>query len=427
MKFSAAGDAIIQRRIYEGYDFDAIGDVIKQGDARFFNLETTLNREGECFASQFSGGTYIRTDPEALDDMKRFGFNMTSFNNNHAMDFSYKGLEKTLEALDESGFVHAGVGRNIGQASAPAFLDTKGGRVALISVSTSFEPSMMAGGVTERTPGRPGVFGIRHNTKVVVKKDALETLRDIAKRTKLNAEEEMEIKDGYKLPVPENLLYFDGTLFECGEEEGIVTSVHEADMKLLERSIEEAKFLADAVIISVHSHTLKGDNKEDPADFIKELAHRAIDAGADAIIGHGPHLLQPVEVYKEKPIFYSLGDFILELYSVPLAPADFYGKVGVHHDEDIYQLLKTRSKDFHIGLMEQRVMFQTVVPVWEMEDGRLTNLKLFPVDAKMKGQKNEIGLPFPAQDDDIFNRLSEMSKPYGVSMRKNGKYIECAW
>ena len=181
MKFSAAGDAIIQRRIYEGYDFESLREVVMEGDARFFNLETTLNREGECFASQFSGGTYIRTNPEALDDMKKFGFNMTSFNNNHALDFSYKGLEKTLEALDASGLVHAGVGRNIGQASAPAFLDTKGGRVALISINTSFEPSMMAGGVTERTPGRPGVFGIRHNTKVVVKKDALDTLRDIAK------------------------------------------------------------------------------------------------------------------------------------------------------------------------------------------------------------------------------------------------------
>ncbi|MBO5305860.1 MAG: CapA family protein [Clostridia bacterium] len=96
MKFSAAGDAIIQRRIYEGYDFESLREVVMEGDARFFNLETTLNREGECFASQFSGGTYIRTNPEALDDMKKFGFNMTSFNNNHALDFSYKGLEKTL-------------------------------------------------------------------------------------------------------------------------------------------------------------------------------------------------------------------------------------------------------------------------------------------------------------------------------------------
>ena len=89
MKFTAAGDAIIQRRIQDDFvGYEELASFIIQGDARFFNLETTLNHEGECCSSQLSGGTYIRTNPEVLDDIKKFGFNMTSFNNNHAMDFS---------------------------------------------------------------------------------------------------------------------------------------------------------------------------------------------------------------------------------------------------------------------------------------------------------------------------------------------------
>ena len=131
MKFTAAGDAIIQRRIqndFEGYE--ELRPFIMQGDARFFNLETTLNYEGECPASQFSGGTYIRTVPEVLDDLKLFGFNMATANNNHALDFSYEGLERTRTSLDESGLVHAGIGRNLAEASAPRYLDTKNGRVA---------------------------------------------------------------------------------------------------------------------------------------------------------------------------------------------------------------------------------------------------------------------------------------------------------
>ena len=100
MKFTAVGDMIIQKRIFEGYEgFDELAPFIKQGDARFFNLETTLYHAGEACGSQFSGGTYIRTNPEVLDDIRPFGFNMTSFNNNHALDFSYDGLELTLEAL----------------------------------------------------------------------------------------------------------------------------------------------------------------------------------------------------------------------------------------------------------------------------------------------------------------------------------------
>jgi hypothetical protein len=65
MKFTAAGDMIIQRRIpkdFEGYK--ELAPFIMEGDARFFNLETTLNYEGECPSSQLSGGTYIRTNPE---------------------------------------------------------------------------------------------------------------------------------------------------------------------------------------------------------------------------------------------------------------------------------------------------------------------------------------------------------------------------
>ena len=53
MKFTAAGDAIIQRRIqreFEGYA--ELCPFIQKGDARFFNLETTLNYEGECFAGK---------------------------------------------------------------------------------------------------------------------------------------------------------------------------------------------------------------------------------------------------------------------------------------------------------------------------------------------------------------------------------------
>ena len=70
MKFTAAGDAIIQRRIQSNFTgFDELAPFIEQGDASFFNLETTLHYEGECCSSQLSGGTYIRTNPEVLEDM----------------------------------------------------------------------------------------------------------------------------------------------------------------------------------------------------------------------------------------------------------------------------------------------------------------------------------------------------------------------
>ena len=153
MKFTAAGDAIIQRRIQEGYvGFSELTPFINQGDARFFNLETTLNYEGECYGNQFSGGTYIRCNPEVARDVLDFGFNMTTFNNNHVMDFAHDGLLKTLENVNNMEIVHGGVGRNLGEASAPAYLDTKNGRVALIAINTSFNPACMAGEASKRIP-----------------------------------------------------------------------------------------------------------------------------------------------------------------------------------------------------------------------------------------------------------------------------------
>ena len=57
-------------------DIDTLRDFILRGDARFFNLETTLNKEGSCCASPFSGGSYLRVDPSALDTVKSYGCNM---------------------------------------------------------------------------------------------------------------------------------------------------------------------------------------------------------------------------------------------------------------------------------------------------------------------------------------------------------------
>lgn len=74
-------------------------------------------------------------------------------------------------------------------------------------------------------------------------------------------------------------------------------------------AIAIAKNQADFVIVSMHF----GNEYQDlPSEKQKELAHFAVDSGADLIIGHHPHVVQPVEEYKGKYIFYSLGNFIFD-------------------------------------------------------------------------------------------------------------------
>lgn len=429
MKFTAVGDVIIQKRIYEEFEgYNELASFIKQGDARFFNLETTLNHEGETSASQFSGGTYLRTNPEVLDDIKKFGFNMTSFNNNHALDFFYDGFACTLDAVNKSGLVHSGVGKNLAEASAPKYLETKNGRVALIAVNSSFSPSMMAGEQSCRVPGRPGVNGLRLEKYIELPEEELEYIKRIAKATNINAEKEITRKEGYFAELADNECELGELKFALGNEPRYIMKVNDIDMKRVEKAIYEAKLQADYIIVSVHSHQISGDAKENPSQFLQDFSHRCIDVGANAIVGHGPHLLRPIEVYKDCPIFYSLGDFVIQLYNVEFAPEDFFNKHGLTSNSTVHELLKKRSKDFTIGLMTDPRMFRAVIPCWETEGTKLTKLVLMPIEMNVDGHKSDNGLPRRSYNPEIAEYLAKMCEPYGTNIKfeKDG-LITCEW
>jgi len=66
---------------------------------------------------------------------------------------------------------------------------------------------------------------------------------------------------------------------------------------------------ADILIVNMHAGT---EYTRHPNQEQIDFAHAAIDAGADVIIGHHPHWIQDIEIYKDKPIFYSLGNFVFD-------------------------------------------------------------------------------------------------------------------
>lgn len=77
-------------------------------------------------------------------------------------------------------------------------------------------------------------------------------------------------------------------------------------------AIRAAKKFSDFVIVSFHW----GVEYEDyPVDEQEELGRAAIDAGADLVASHHPHVIQGIEVYRKKLIAYSLGDFVFDHYS----------------------------------------------------------------------------------------------------------------
>ena len=421
MKFTAVGDMILGRRIQEDFKgYEELAPIIKQGDARFFNLETTLNKEGECYASEFSGGTWLRTDPEVLEDIKRFGFNMTTFNNNHAMDYGMDGFLATLDAVEKSGLVHAGAGRNLGEASAPRYLDTANGRVALISFNSSKSGPMSASKQTPRMKGRPGVNLLKYDSYVELEEGEFDQLQSIIRKTGINLELEMDKRDGYYGGVDDSYEMIGNVKFVRSDRTQWIKKCKAETLERAKKAIYEAQLQADYVMVTVHNHAMGSEFRESP-DFFVEFCHYCIDQGAHAVVGHGPHLLRPIEIYKGKPILHSLGDFALELYNVTVAPEDFYAQYGLTSDATVHELLKTRSKDFTIGLMTKPAMFQSVIPYWETDDeGNLVSMTLYPVEASMSGKKCDVGLPRLATDDSFMDDFLRRSAKYGADFRKNG-------
>lgn len=422
MTFTVAGDMLVQRRIpKESTGFSEVSKHLNKSEVRFVNLETTLHR-GEYYANQFSGGSYLRADPETLADVKEYGFNMLNFANNHSMDFDRGGLMATKKYEDEAGIVNAGVGANLDEAAAPAFLDTSNGRAALIGVvSTMGTPleisqSAMAGKQSRRCPGRPGVNGLRIDDCLEVTQDQLETIKQISALSKINAQKDIERAEGYFPPLPDGTAVLKDLQFRVGDKTRYVTHPNAEDMSRIEKSIYEAQMQADYILVSIHSHEISGDSKENPADFLQEFAHKCIDAGAHAVIGHGPHLLRPIEIYKKRPIFYSLGDFVIHNECIPFAPEEMFASKGLTSDSTMREFFCKRSNNYTRGLMRDHRMLESVIPYFEMKDGALTKLELMPIELQFDEPVWRSGNPRFSNQHGIIERLAEISGPYGTKI-----------
>lgn len=420
--FAVAGDMLVQRRIpKESVGFSEVSDHLRKADARLFNLETTLHH-GEYYANQFCGGSYLRADPAVLEDAKAYGFNMVSFANNHSMDFDRGGLMATKNYVDEAGIANAGVGANLDEAASPAYLDTPNGRVALIGVvSTMGSPvetgqAAMAGKQSRRYPGRPGVNGLRIDEYLEVTKEQLDVVRQIADISKINAEKEITRAEGYYPPLPDGTAVLKDLQFKVGEQTRYVTHPNAEDMSRVEKAIYEAQMQADYILVSIHSHELSGDRKENPSDFLQEFAHKCIDAGAHAVIGHGPHLLRPIEVYKNRPIFYSLGDFVIHNECIPYAPEEMFASKGLTSDSTMREFFRIRSDDYKRGLMRDRRMLESVIPYFEMENGEMTHLELMPIELQFDQPVWRNGNPRFSKEHGIIERLAELSEAYGTEI-----------
>lgn len=414
-----AGDAFMVQRFPKGYSIaPELAGWIGSGDARLVNFEAVVN-DGSCPPAAQSGGTWAVMRPEVLDDLLAFGFNGCGTANNHSTDYSAEGLRMTKRALKARGIANAGTGEDLAEASAPAFIETPNGRVAVVSVSASFNADGRAGLKTSRSPGRPGLNALRHKEKYFVTKEHFAAIREVAGGTGINGQRALNQQDGFTLPDAPGTYVLGGLSFEEAEKEGKTSWCNTNDLKRITAAIASAKREAAAVVVLAHSHDIRGTRYCEPAKYFEEFCRAAVDAGADAVIGGGTHELKGVEFRKGRPIFYSLGDFVFQNNVTPSVPPDFCEQYSVPLDSDAKTALAARSKGGKVGLHTHRANFLSVLPKVEVEGGEVKRVTLMPIELHFGQDWSVNGLPRPASPQDaadIAKTLSDLSAEYGTEI-----------
>lgn len=333
-----------------------------QGDVIFTNFEGTIFQNGQSVER----GRGFLAPPAALDALKSFGFNLLSLSNNHAFDLKDVGLANTLRAASERAIVHAGTGNSLAEAAAPAYLKIGGATVALVaSASGLIVPGASA---SENSAG-------------------VNELRIEAGNKANEATREMPAIPGNRL--------------------------NKEDAARILKNIREARDHADLVIVYQHNHVFSNrpfsvvfgeglPERLTPPDWLKKWTHAEIEAGADVVVMHGAPLLHGVEIYRGKPIFYDLGNFI---YNLPPA----------------------------ITYIDEPIAWESVVANVKFQGHRLQSVILRPIAMNTVGEgqpdvhdehiNNRFldtrGLPSPAtgmKATDILNRLAKQSAPFGTRL-----------
>lgn len=417
VRIVAAGDSLITMRlsVHSEPSFMRLVELIRDADVAFTNLETLVH-DYDGYPAAESGGTWTRAPREVLEDLVWMGFDIVSTANNHSVDYMYGGLEATIENLDAVGLAHAGTGLDLSEATQPAYLETPGGRVALIAASSTFPSFGRAGLGRPDLQGRPGLNPLRYETYYVVRGDKIEALRGLSRE--LGLEEVFQPPDAF---------YFLRNRFVVGDDLGVHTKPHKGDMERNLEAVREAVRQADWVLFSLHAHEGREAQEDRPAEFVEEFSRACIDAGAHAVLCHGHHAMRGIEIRDGRPIFYGLGNFIFQNETVTKQPAEFYERYGLDPlkgtPSDAYD---ARQRAPPRPGYPQRKWFTEDDKYWlsfvssmRFEGDRLGELRLYPVDlgqGRPRSQRGRPTLAEPGVAGVILERLRELSKPYGTEI-----------
>jgi poly-gamma-glutamate capsule biosynthesis protein CapA/YwtB (metallophosphatase superfamily) len=422
----AVGDLIISRPLSQYSSqlpaFKSALDVMHGTDVLYGNLETTIFDARNFTGAPYSwDGDWTNSSlPAVAADLKTMGFGIVSRANNHSLDWGLEGMRTTSDYLNKADIVYAGVGEDRGLARAPGFLETSKGRVALVSIASTFRPTTDALPREGAAPGRPGLSAL-HVTRTIVLPDA--AMQALAKIDCL-------LHAHHCNATPATLDLFD-MKYRRGSSFFYDYEMDSEDLAEILKNIRSARENADFVIVSIHAHecTNSCDDVNQPrgeGNFLKHLAHEAIDSGADLFVTTGNHNLGPIELYRSpqrgvRPILYGLGNFFWSDVQDPL-PHDLFQGNRAMLSAAWQDPAKATDYDLTAPLNRQSFAhdftFRSVIAVSRFEGNQLAELKLYPVEDGYGERLTRSGIPRLVTDQSvataIFKQISDATRQYGL-------------
>jgi poly-gamma-glutamate capsule biosynthesis protein CapA/YwtB (metallophosphatase superfamily) len=416
MTFALTGDSIItmKLRVHTDPQFTKMIDMIRGADAAFTNLEM-LFHDYEPYPSTQSGGTYMRADPALADELVWAGFDMVARANNHTNDYGVEGMRLTTKYVSRAGLIQAGVGDSLREAREARFLETDKGRVALISTSSTFPDPSRAGVSWGDTKARPGLNPLRFTTTYVLTRQQFDTLRGA-----LRDAGQLGRGRGGQADGPVNEMTALGRRYVVGDKTEVRTEPLKEDVEGMAAVVRNASKQADFVIVSSHTHE-GGADRFTPPQFFVTFAHAMVEAGADMIAVSGPHVLRGVEVYKGKPIFYSLGDFIFENETLLRQPPENYEPLGMTPESGagVGDFNDRRSDNDRTGFPADQYIWESVIAMPRFSGKQMTELKLYPITLGYKKPRPQRGWPMFANAESsrkIIDDVIRFSAPFGTKI-----------
>lgn len=412
--FAAGGDLIGPNQTLEGVPdpkLEAVANHFRAADLGFANMEGSLFdlNSFKGWQAAENGGGYPLAPAVVARDLRALGITVVSKANNHGTDWGTEGLVATLQSLRSAGVAEAGAGMTLSQARAPVYLRTRHGVAALVDTASTFPPMSVACPLPNArygpdARGCPGISAL-HVREVhllpYAKFDELRALLGGLRVTSMQQSWSGELESARVGQGATDLMVGD-TAFRGAAAPGLTWEMNAQDVHAVIDSVREARQHANFVLFSIHAHEItpsgnsSGGNDNDtarPASFEPILFHAAIDAGADAVVRNGPHVPGGIEIYKGKPIFYSLGSFFFQFggtrsYKVPGGPL-------------------IRFSD---------AWFQTFVPVTTYRHGKMSEIRIYPMIIESSHSPTD-GRPRPAdpaQARQILQRIRSLSARYGT-------------